>query len=146
MKTAVKPLPYKLRKNGFDYTKLQKGKRTYIFAQHVSPTVTRYEVFLIKHAKKRVVKGKVIPEHERFPGNEDFGIWAWCCWDLERAMEKFNELEGVQEEEIKVERIKEKRMEKICFIPEKFRIAEHIQKYPPRIIFRYVDRSLCGYI
>jgi hypothetical protein len=50
-------------------------------------------VFKLRIQPEREIFGKSYPEKERFPGNEDFGIWAWACRTLERAMERFNELE-----------------------------------------------------
>jgi len=89
----VIPLPLSLRKNGFDYTLVKRGKRTYIYAQYVSPTVTRYEVFLIKIKPARTLFGKEVKAREVFPPDKAFGYWAWCCWDLQAAMKRFNELE-----------------------------------------------------
>ena len=90
----MKTLPQKLRKNGFDYTLIRRGKRSCIYEQRVSEKIKRYEVFLIKFRPERNIKGKLLPATEVFPHNEAFGYTAWCCWDLPAAMKKFNELEG----------------------------------------------------
>lgn len=37
-----------------------------------------YEVFAIKIREARIAFDKEYPEHERYPGNEDFGKTAWC--------------------------------------------------------------------
>lgn len=37
-----------------------------------------HEVFKIKIEKGREMRGKWYPAHEKYPGNEDFGRWAWC--------------------------------------------------------------------
>jgi len=52
-----------------------------------------YEVFKIKIDKPKIVFGISLPEREKFPGNEDFGKWAWTCIELEDAMNRFNNLE-----------------------------------------------------
>jgi hypothetical protein len=93
MKNLVKALPKQLRKNGYDYSQVLKGKRAYIYAQHISPTMTRYEVFQIKTRPAKRLFGKEVEAREIFPPDEAFGYWAWCCWDLEKAKAKFNELE-----------------------------------------------------
>lgn len=93
MTNLIKALPKQLRKNGYDYSQVLRGKSACIYAQHVSPNVIRYEVFKIKIKPAITINGKRIPPHERFPGNEDFGKWAWCCWDLVAAKKRFNELE-----------------------------------------------------
>jgi hypothetical protein len=36
---------------------------------------------------------------ERFPNNEAFGYWAWSIRDWNRALKKYNELEGITEDE-----------------------------------------------
>ena len=59
--------------------------------------VCSYEVFKIRVDKPKVVFGISLPEREKFPGNEDFGKWAWTCPQLKNAMIKFNELENAEE-------------------------------------------------
>jgi len=96
----MKTLPLKLRKNGLDYTQVLRGERSCIYEVHVSPTLSRYEVFLIKVKPSKMIFGKEVPAHERFPGSEDFSKWAWCCWDYNSAKHRFDELErGVKRED-----------------------------------------------
>jgi hypothetical protein len=84
----------KIRKNGFDYTQILRGGRSLLYEQHVTPRIQHYEVFEIRKAPARIINGKPYPEKERFPGNEDFGKWAWSYTTLERAKKKYNELES----------------------------------------------------
>jgi hypothetical protein len=86
-------LPLKLRKNGFNYTQVLRDGNKAIYAQSVTPKLTYFEVMIIKSRPEEVIKGKILPEREVFPGNEDFGYTAWTCMTLERAMEKYNLLE-----------------------------------------------------
>ena len=90
----MKTLPKKLRKNGFDYTLVSRGKRSCIYEQRVSEEIKRYEVFLIKVQREREYQGKLFPEKERFPHDEAFGYWAWTCMTLDAAMKRFNDLEN----------------------------------------------------
>jgi len=89
----MKPLPLTLRKNGFNYTQLLRGVKTYIYEQEVLKDLKYYEVFQIKIAPERIFKGKVIEPHERFPHDEAFGVWAWTYRNYESALKKFEELE-----------------------------------------------------
>lgn len=89
----IKTLPLKLRKNGFDYTQVLRGRRTCIYAQTVSKEITYYEVFHIKISPKKIICGHTIEERERFPHDEAFGYWAWTFSTWERALEKYNQIE-----------------------------------------------------
>lgn len=86
-------LPEHKRKNGFDYKLVLRGKRSCIYEQRVSETVTRYEVFLIKVQPESEYQGKIFPEQERFPNDEALGYWAWTCLDYASALKRFNDLE-----------------------------------------------------
>jgi hypothetical protein len=89
----VKKLPLKLRKNGFIYTQVCRGVRSFVYEQTITPKIKYYEVFELRIQHEWEMNGYFYPAKERFPGNEDFGIWAWTCRTLERAMKRFNELE-----------------------------------------------------
>jgi hypothetical protein len=51
-----------------------------------------HEVFKIKIEEKQEVFGKTYPRRERYPGNEDFGQWAWCFRKEENARYKYNNI------------------------------------------------------
>ena len=91
MVLALKPT---VRKNGFTYTQVCRGARSCVYAQHVTPSVTYFEVFLIKISREICINGKIIQARERFPSNEDFGYSAWTYRNLARARGKFEVLEG----------------------------------------------------
>jgi len=86
-------VPLKLTKNGFTYTQVLRGRRSCLYEQHVTPRIKQFEVFIIRISPEREICGKLILERERFPGNEDFGFWAWSYWTMEEARAKFDELE-----------------------------------------------------
>jgi len=76
-----------------------KGKEKWIPVLPIP--IEGYEVFLIKHAPAHTLVGKTgptkgkayhYPPSERFPGNEDFGKWAWAYIKKSAAQEKFEEL------------------------------------------------------
>jgi hypothetical protein len=93
----MKTIPLKLRKNGFNYTQVLRGKISCIYEQEVSPKTKRYEVFLIKVKPERKLNNKVLPATEMFPHNEAFGGWAWSCFTYEKAKLKFDDLERQSE-------------------------------------------------
>lgn len=49
-----------------------------------------YEVFRIRIEKAEEMFGKMYPEREVYPCNEDFGVSAWCYTDKELAVERYN--------------------------------------------------------
>jgi len=87
-------VPLKLRKNGYDYTQVLRGRRSCLYEQHVTPRIKQYEVFEIRIRPAETIQGKKYPEREKFPSNEDFGSWAWSYTSFEKAKAKFDELEA----------------------------------------------------
>jgi hypothetical protein len=86
-------LPMNISKNGFEYVLISRGGKSLIYEQTYDQKIISYEVFSIKIAKAGEVFGKFYPDREVFPGNEDFGYWAWAYISLDKALDKFNELE-----------------------------------------------------
>lgn len=84
-----------IQKNGFLYNLHKRGEKAMIYSQtHPEDDVPlAYEVFKIKIDQPKIVFGVSLPEREKFPGNEDFGKWAWTYRTLERAMIRFDKLE-----------------------------------------------------
>ena len=89
-------LPVTLTKNGYYYKQIKKGNKSAIYEQTCdeSPNPIAYEVFRIKIDKEKVVFGQLLPEKEIFPGNEDFGKWAWSFCGIEKALSRFELLEN----------------------------------------------------
>lgn len=80
---------------GFIFTQILKKREGYIYEVKTINGI-HYEVF--KSRQKRVTtpfEERMYPgytEYEIYPGDEDFGHWAWCIKDKRRAIEKYNEL------------------------------------------------------
>ena len=56
-----------------------------------------YEVFQIKVAKEHTwPNGETTPEHEAYPGNEDFGKTAWYFMEEKDARKRFVKLGRVK--------------------------------------------------
>jgi len=101
-------LPITKTKNGYKYVQVCRSNKAAVYEQKVEKEINGnvgqtvgYEVFQIlvgkayslvqKHGNK---KGQVYnyPAAEKFPGNEDFGKWAWAFNSKALAMSKFEEL------------------------------------------------------
>ncbi|NLO00784.1 MAG: hypothetical protein GX126_00500 [Bacteroidales bacterium] len=89
----MKALPLKIRKNGFNYTQVLRGRQSCIYEQRLHEKTIAFEVFTIKTSPKRKIMGKWIEEKELFPHNEAFGYWAWTYCTLEKAKLKYIELD-----------------------------------------------------
>jgi hypothetical protein len=88
-------LSSEIRKNGFIYKLNKRGEKSMIYEQfdpELDMTIG-WEVFKIKIDKPKIVFGVHMPEREIFPGNEDFGKWAWACSRYHLAEKRFNDLE-----------------------------------------------------
>lgn len=92
----MKPLPLTLRKNGFDYTQVQRGRRACIYAQGSKDNHKEYfEVFQIRTKKEELYRNKIFQAREIFPPDSAFGFWAWSFMDYNKATLKFQELENM---------------------------------------------------
>jgi hypothetical protein len=102
----MKKLAEKINRNGYIYTQLKRGEKAAIYEQIFEDlgdsTVVGYEVFKIRIGKSKVVFGVELPEKEKFPSDEDFGKWAWSYREINKAMEKYDQIEngGLDEDEV----------------------------------------------
>lgn len=101
-------LPVTKKKNGYLYKQVTRSEKAAIYEQIVEKdingipgTTVGFEVFEIRQGKPYSLiqkhgtkKGQIYnyPATEKFPGNENFGDWAWSYQTKENAMNKFNEL------------------------------------------------------
>ena len=95
-------LSEEIRKNGFIYRLEKRGEKAMVYRQ-ICPEegdIIGYEVFKIKVDKPKVVFGIQLNEREIFPGNEDFGKWAWSSRYKDRSEQIFERIEsGIGEDE-----------------------------------------------
>ncbi len=68
---------------GFEFTQIQQSKKAYIYKVDTRCS-THYEVFK-KKAKTNSVR-------HCYPTSKAFGLWAWTYHDLDKAVNKFNQL------------------------------------------------------
>ena len=93
-------LPEEIRKNTYLYKFYKRGERAMMYEQ-IEPSTGQtvgFEIFKRKIDKPKVVFGIQLNEREIFPGNEDFGKWAWAISDEGRALEKFDLIENQVDE------------------------------------------------
>lgn len=100
----MKKLSESVNKNGYVYTQILRGEKGVVYSQrHTDPDISGsheyFEVFKIKISPPKVVFGVELPEKEKFPGDEDFGKWAWSFKCKDSAMERFNQIENGELEE-----------------------------------------------
>ena len=89
-------LSEEIRKNGFIYRLEERGEKAMVYRQ-ICPEegdIVGYEVFKIKVDKPKVVFGIQLNEREIFPGNEDFGKWAWAARFKDRSEQIFERIES----------------------------------------------------
>lgn len=74
------PLPASFQRHGFTYVQLERSGAIALFAIRTpSGGCVGWEVVRIRVAKQaRVPGGKIIPEREVYPSDEDFGTHGWC--------------------------------------------------------------------
>lgn len=90
----MKKLDKEIKKNGFTYKQIERNPTTALYAQYTNAgQLAGHEVFHIKTIKERIMFGMVIPAHEKFPADRDFGITAWSVGiDKTRALKRFKEI------------------------------------------------------
>ncbi len=100
---TVELLALNVKKNGQEYVQVKRNEHAFIYS-FTSPKYPEapvaYEVFKRKEGKPYTLIGKGAdkkeynyPAKERFPGNEDFGKWAWACGgSLEMAERIFEQI------------------------------------------------------
>ncbi len=88
-------LPEEIRKNSFIFRFVKRGERAIMYEQYDPEfdSTIAWEVFKRKIDKPKIVFGIQLNEREIFPGNEDFGKWAWSIRNLEKANTIFNDIE-----------------------------------------------------
>jgi hypothetical protein len=93
----MKKLAEEINRNGFLYKQIKRSERGAIYEQIFNDfdhKTIAYEVFKIKIGKPKIVFGVELPEKEKFPGDDDFGKWAWTYPDIEKALNKFGQIEN----------------------------------------------------
>ena len=69
----MKPIPNNFRKNGYDYTLLERQGMIAVYEQHRDERTFAYEVVKIRLRPAREIGGKTLEASERLPSDEDWG-------------------------------------------------------------------------
>lgn len=90
----MKKLDKEIKKNGFTYKQIERTPKTALYSQHTKEgTLAGHEIFRVKTIKERIMFGMVIPAHEKFPSDRDFGITAWSVGiNKTHALKRFKEI------------------------------------------------------
>ena len=91
----IELLPDEIKRNTFIYRLVKRGEKAMMYEQFCldAQKVIAWEVFKRKIDPPKEVFGVQLGEREIFPGNEDFGKWAWAPSEFERAEFIFSQLE-----------------------------------------------------
>lgn len=73
------------RKKGFDFKQVERTETWAIYEKSRDGQFLIYEVFKVVVIPERIMFGNKVLEHEAYPGDEAFGLWAWTTPALERA-------------------------------------------------------------
>lgn len=95
MQDTIRRLPLELEKNGFTYHQRARGERAAIYRQTQGGKKVGFEVFRLKVVNAHP-KDADQTQKEPFPGNEDFGRWAWAYNREQDAFFKYIALEREQ--------------------------------------------------
>lgn len=90
----MKPLDKTIQKRGFTFVQKAASPKAYLYEQRCadSNVLIGYEVFEHRENKERTISGVAIGASVAWPYNEAFGDWAFCYRTLEKAQERFNQL------------------------------------------------------
>ena len=88
----------------FRFQQINKGNNAYIYMVEIieNPSVRWYEVFRRRECSDTdvVLNGQTVHYEARvlYPTANDFGVSAFCCQTLSRALEHFNRWENGRED------------------------------------------------
>lgn len=91
----MRKLKAHIRKNGFDYSLIERSDNVAIYAQMEGGRFIGFEVFEIKKLAAAVWKGRNYPAREKFPANSDFGKKAFSVRSLGRVLARAAALEAL---------------------------------------------------
>ena len=89
----MKKLETEFTKDIFTYKQLKRTDRVAMYAQYFEDKLISTEIFKIRVAPEQELFGKLLPEREIYPNNEQFGISALSISNNpEKVERKYNEL------------------------------------------------------
>ena len=89
-----KVIPTEFKKKGFDYKQVRRDGMKAIYEQTRKGTeLKNYEVVKLGRHNGYVMGGVSIEPSETYPGSSLWGITGWTTQSLDRALEKYNQLD-----------------------------------------------------
>jgi hypothetical protein len=90
----MKPLPLLICRNGVFYHQIKRTADTAIYALRYSAEgrIIGFDLFRVHREGQKLLRGKTIPAHERFPWNQEYGTSAWSYTTEAEALRKFASL------------------------------------------------------
>ena len=82
--------------SGFKFRQIHSHSLAYLYEVNQDGTNVHFEVFrrlktpICLNFEERIYS--TTHYKEKYPKSKDFGVWAWCITDKQKAIDKFNEL------------------------------------------------------
>jgi hypothetical protein len=88
-------LSQEIRKNGFIYKLMNRSAKKAIYAQYLNNLLIGYEVIKIRVHPPRYNGFLLRDESARevYPSSEQWGKNGWTCMTLEKALERYNQID-----------------------------------------------------
>jgi len=90
--TALKPLPNKFRKNGYNYILIIRNDKVACYEQEYTENLKYYKVFIVQVNPAHKFMGKAVPSREVFPSYKEIKKTAWIYKTMKGAFRKVVEL------------------------------------------------------
>lgn len=90
-----KVIPTSFKKKGFNYNQVRRDGMKAIFEQTKDGSeMKNYEVVKLGRHNGYVMGGVSIEPAETYPGSSLWGITGWTCQSLDRAIERYNQIDS----------------------------------------------------
>lgn len=89
-----KVIPTEFKKKGFNYRQLRREGMKAIYEQtRPGSCIHNYEVVKLGRHNGYVMGGVSIEPAETYPGSSLWGITGWTCQSIDKAIERYNQLD-----------------------------------------------------
>jgi hypothetical protein len=85
----MKPIPERFTQDGFYLRQLDRDGPVALYLKTKGERNRSYEVVIVKQEPENVMFGRLVPAHERYPGNEQWGQYGFTLTSEATAREKF---------------------------------------------------------
>lgn len=75
---------FKAHKNLYRQIENEGGVYVYAVHNYEAEQPSYFEIFKRKEIGEKEIFGRLQPAHVKYPSDNDFGVWAWCCSDMEQ--------------------------------------------------------------